>query len=166
MSVMTQDIPRSGETTAETYEIPIPEEVSIIIPSQEEQKKTREKSLEDRALKRMQCREKNHTLAEDLSKAVRLPPLLLLIVHALTPLQGDALARGGDYAAACTNYVHATKLWPSNFSYYLKLTAAYLKCGLYESPSSLVLSFTLTIQQSCGSHACCYAGVISRTKVA
>ena len=72
---ITQDIPHNDETTAENHEF-LKVSTIVVEPLQHEQKKTREKSLGDRALKRMQRREENHALAEDLGKAVRLSPPL------------------------------------------------------------------------------------------
>ncbi|KAF5378169.1 hypothetical protein D9615_007587 [Tricholomella constricta] len=82
-------------------------------PTTEERTQAREKALKDRAMKRMERRERNHKLAEEAA------------------LAGDALVESGDYAAASVRYVDATELWPSNSEYYLKLTRAYLKCEMY-----------------------------------
>ncbi|KAG5635690.1 hypothetical protein H0H81_010393 [Sphagnurus paluster] len=82
-------------------------------PTAEERTQAREQALKDRALKRMERRERNHTLAEEEAR------------------QGDALLESGDYAGASARFVEATTLWPSNSDFYLKLTKAYLKCELY-----------------------------------
>ncbi|GLB42978.1 putative zinc finger [Lyophyllum shimeji] len=87
--------------------------VQIAPPTAEERIQAREKALKDRALKRIERREQNHQIAEELCQT------------------GDALFENEDYAGASARYIDATNLWPSNADFYVKLTHAYLKCELY-----------------------------------
>ncbi|KAG6916623.1 hypothetical protein DXG01_006119 [Tephrocybe rancida] len=87
--------------------------VQLAPPTAEELIEAREKALKDRALKRLERRERNHKLAEEACQA------------------GDELFEKNDYAGASARYINATNLWTSNSEFYLKLTKAYVKCELY-----------------------------------
>ncbi|KAG5648800.1 hypothetical protein DXG03_000149 [Asterophora parasitica] len=100
-------------------------------PTAEERAQAREKLLKDRALKRIERRERNHKLAEEAA------------------LEADALVDSGDIVAAVARFVNATELWQSNPNFYLKLTRAYIKCEHPTHTEALSsLGRTLTLLQA------------------
>ncbi|KAG5340650.1 hypothetical protein C0989_000905 [Termitomyces sp. Mn162] len=78
-----------------------------------EQIEAREKALKDRALQRLERRERNHQLADEACQV------------------GDALFDQKDYVGASTCYFDATNLWPSSPESYVKLARTYIQRGLY-----------------------------------
>ncbi|KAG6850357.1 hypothetical protein H0H93_014311 [Arthromyces matolae] len=73
----------------------------------------RENALKTRAIKRLDRRDRNHRLAENACQL------------------GDVFFDQQDYIRATASYFDATKLWPSNSQFYLKLTKAYLQGELF-----------------------------------